>query len=61
MKKREVMIGKSIAVTVLIAAIIYNYFFELPYVLFTSIISFCSMLFILCVIGDNKRKKNDGT
>ncbi|NLX64781.1 MAG: hypothetical protein GX022_08435 [Clostridiaceae bacterium] len=61
MKKKEVIIGKVIAVTVLIVVIIYNFLFELPHVLFTSIILFCLMLFTLCVIGDKKRNKRDGS
>jgi len=61
MKKKEVIIGKMIAVAVLIAVIIYNHFFELSNVLFTSIILFCLMLFTLCVIGDKKRNKRDGS
>jgi len=61
MKKKEVIIGKMIAVAVLIAVIIYNHFFELSNVLFTSIILFCLMLFTLCVIWDKKRNKRDGS
>jgi Mg/Co/Ni transporter MgtE len=60
MPKREVIIGKVIAVVVLIATIIiHNFVFKLPHVLATSLAMFSAMLFTLCTIGDIRRRKQD--
>jgi len=57
MKRREVILGKSIAMVVLIATIItHNFIYQLPYVLATSLITFSITLFSLCTIGDLRRK-----
>jgi hypothetical protein len=60
MKKREVIIGKAIAVVILIATIIIHKFvFELPYVLALSLVIFSALLYTLCTIGGKRRKKQD--
>ncbi|HHW48883.1 MAG TPA: hypothetical protein GXX14_09735 [Clostridiaceae bacterium] len=62
MKKSEVIIGKTIAVVVLIATIIiHNFVFKLPHVLATSLVMFSAMLFALCTIGDIRRRNQDET
>jgi len=60
MKKREVIIGKAIAVVILVATIIiHNFVYTLPLVLITSLIMFSALLYTLCTIGDIRRKKQD--
>jgi len=60
MKKKEVILGKSIAVVVLLATIITrNFIFELPNVLATSLIMFSVVLYTLCTIGDKRRKEQE--
>lgn len=60
MKKKEVIIGKTISIVVLIATIIiHNFVFKMPHVLVTSFIVFSVLLFVLCTIGDKIRKEKE--
>jgi hypothetical protein len=60
MKKREVIIGKAIAVVILAATIIiHNFVFDLPHVLVSSLVMFSVLLYTLCTIGNKRRKKQD--
>jgi len=62
MKKREAIIGKVIAVVILVVTIIiHSFVYTLPLVLITSLIMFSAILYTLCTIGDIRKKKQDET
>ena len=59
MKKREVILGKAISAVVLVTTIIVdNFVYKLPLVLASSLVTFSALLYILCTIGDGRRKNS---
>lgn len=60
MKRKEVIIGITVAIAILITTlIIHNFIFELSHIFVSSLIIFSALLFTLCVIGEKKRKQQE--